>query len=360
MGNFKGHAFPGSLMLVLAIFYFLRSLNVSFLRPLRTKQFWITFEAAGFAFYGALGAILEFFDALIPNANFSESHLDHIHITSIVCLAGLVTLLHLYKVIEGAGWGISIPAGLFFISIMFTAHPQENDLGTFAHKFTAYLFCITAFSRAMEFLVGLHSNPSHQSKVHNIVASWQRSGRRFSRNFCLLDLPHYFFGWCCCLGSCCYDIRRSRDEKLEREEVLAGLHYAYTNPTVYQTIFPLLTSYSLFLNGVWWWEMAVSFFLYPESIPETGWNGHMAVHYAYSHLIYPHVLWVTALYVVVSFVLKWVDRRWYYHTTGHGAAMAGGIVGGARDEEQGYFNGSTNNDGDEVSIACTPISSQDL
>jgi len=138
MGNFHGHAIPGTLMILLGLFYFLRSLKVSFCRGLRTRQFWISFEALSFAFYGyaspsvenpcatrikaignrnrnrlvsallslippacsGLGAIAEFLDALIPNANFSESHLDHIHVTSALCVVGIIELLHLYKVLE--------------------------------------------------------------------------------------------------------------------------------------------------------------------------------------------------------------------------------------------------------------------
>ncbi len=52
MGNFRGHAFPGTMMLILGVFHFLRALDVSFLRKLRTRQFFITFESWGFAFYG--------------------------------------------------------------------------------------------------------------------------------------------------------------------------------------------------------------------------------------------------------------------------------------------------------------------
>jgi hypothetical protein len=52
MGNFHGHAIPGTLMMILGLFYFLRSLKVSWLRGLRTRQFWISFEALSFAFYG--------------------------------------------------------------------------------------------------------------------------------------------------------------------------------------------------------------------------------------------------------------------------------------------------------------------
>lgn len=39
-------------MLMLGVVHFLRASDVSFLRKLRTSQFWITFEAFGFAFYG--------------------------------------------------------------------------------------------------------------------------------------------------------------------------------------------------------------------------------------------------------------------------------------------------------------------
>lgn len=310
MGNFRGHAFPGTLMIFLALFYFLRSLNVSFLRPLRTKQFWITFEALGFAFYGALGVVLETLDALIPNVNFSESHLDHIHITSVVCLSGLITLLHLYKVLDGAGWGLFLPSGLIFIAVMFTAHPQPTDVGTFAHDFTAVLFFLTAASRAGEYLVGLHANKSHHLKTRAAVAAWRRSGRSLSRSFYLLDLPKRLLGWmCCCLpSSWCYDARHGRDEKVEKDEVLVGLHPAYTNPKVYQTVLPMLTAYTLFLNGVWWWEMAVTFYI-TKDIPDAALNGHMAKHYAYSHMIYPHVLWVTSFFVIVAFGLKWLDSR---------------------------------------------------
>ncbi len=58
MGNFHGHAIPGTLMLLLGLFYFLRALNLNSLRRLRTKQFWISFEGICFAFYGYVLATL--------------------------------------------------------------------------------------------------------------------------------------------------------------------------------------------------------------------------------------------------------------------------------------------------------------
>lgn len=87
---------------------------------------------------------------------------DHIHITSMVCIAGLLTLLHEYKVLKcksqatqitidgtlwiltykrisicphpAPGWGLALPAGLCFIALYFTAHPQPDELLTFSHK----------------------------------------------------------------------------------------------------------------------------------------------------------------------------------------------------------------------------------
>ncbi|ELR14329.1 uncharacterized protein ACA1_107500, partial [Acanthamoeba castellanii str. Neff] len=115
---------------------------------------WPSFEALSFAFYGGLGAIAEFLDALIPNANFSESHLDHIHVTSALCVVGIIELLHLYKVLDNPAWGLVMPGGLVFVATLFTAHPQAYDLESFAHAFTAFLFWVTAISRALEIFAG--------------------------------------------------------------------------------------------------------------------------------------------------------------------------------------------------------------
>jgi len=305
MGNFHGHAIPGTLMMILGLFYFLRSLKVSWLRGLRTRQFWISFEALSFAFYGALGAIGEFLDALIPNANFSESHLDHIHVTSALCVVGIVELLHLYKVLDSPAWGLVMPGGLVFVATLFTAHPQAYDLESFAHAFTAFLFWITAISRALEIFSGMYLNQTYLRRIQVRNATWGRKGGKpFSRNYYLMDIPRVL---CCCCSP------RTRDAKEEEEEVQLGLNPGYFNPIIYTTPFPLISAASMFFNGVWWWEMAFAFFSDDDgkNIPESEKMNPMATHYAYSHQIFPHFVWVTFFLVFTTVAAKWIDRRYF-------------------------------------------------
>ena len=47
-----GHAFPGTLMCILGVYLVLQSTKARILRPFRTQQFWLTFEALAFTFYG--------------------------------------------------------------------------------------------------------------------------------------------------------------------------------------------------------------------------------------------------------------------------------------------------------------------
>jgi len=310
MGNFHGHAIPGTLMILLGLFYFLRSLKVSFCRGLRTRQFWISFEALSFAFYGGLGAIAEFLDALIPNANFSESHLDHIHVTSALCVVGIIELLHLYKVLENPAWGLVMPGGLVFVATLFTAHPQAYDLESFAHAFTAFLFWVTAISRALEIFAGMYLNQAYLRRLQVRSATWRRKGGKpFSRNYYLMDIPRVL---CCCFSP------RVRDAKEEEEEVQLGLNPGYFNPIIYTTPFPLLSAASMFFNGVWWWEMAVAFFSNEgKDIPESEKMNPMATHYAYSHQIFPHFVWVSFFLVFVTIAAKFIDRRYFLNDNQH-------------------------------------------
>ncbi|ELR19673.1 uncharacterized protein ACA1_199560 [Acanthamoeba castellanii str. Neff] len=304
MGNFRGHAFPGTMMLMLGVVHFLRASDVSFLRKLRTSQFWITFEAFGFAFYGALGAFLEYLDGVIVNHeifNVRESHQDHIHITSMVSMAGLLTLLHQYKVLKAPGWGLALPAGLCFIALYFTAHPQPDELLTFSHQVTAFLFFLYGVSRSAEYLVNLHLGSEHHTKVNDLSVAYRQSGRQLSSSFYLLGIPDL-------LRCCCRKLVRSRSDAAQ--ETLVGIHPAYTNQKSYETVFPLITAFALFFNGVWWWEMAVSLFIQANK-EEIGhnMNGMHAVHFAYSHMIYKHLLWVLSAALLVSLFFRWLESR---------------------------------------------------
>jgi hypothetical protein len=223
------------------------------------------------------------------------------------------------------GWGLALPAGLCFIALYFTAHPQPDELLTFSHQVpfsppqseavllsslltfvcalqvTAFLFFLYGVSRSAEYLVNLHLGSEHHAKVNDLSVAYRQSGRQLSSSFYLLGIPDL-------LRCCCRKLVRSRSDAAQ--ETLVGIHPAYTNQKSYETVFPLITAFALFFNGVWWWEMAVSLFIQANK-EEIGhnMNGMHAVHFAYSHMIYKHLLWVLSAALVISLFFRWLESR---------------------------------------------------
>lgn len=162
---------------------------------------------------------------------------------------------------------------------------------------TASLFFLYGISRSAEYLINLHLGEDHHARVNEVVR--QQRGVTLSRSYYLLGIPDVF-------RSCCRSLVRSRSQAAI--ETMAGIHPAYTNQKAYETVFPLVTAFALFFNGVWWWEMAVSLFIQAnkEQIGHNM-NGMHAVHYAYSHMIYPHLLWVLVAGLLVTLLFRWLE-----------------------------------------------------
>jgi hypothetical protein len=166
---------------------------------------------------------------------------------------------------------------------------------------TAFLFFLYGISRSAEFLINLHLGAEHHAKVNDLAVAWRLGRRELSRSFYLLGIPDV-------VRCCCRQLVRSRSDAAQ--ETLVGIHPAYTNPKSYETVFPLITAFALFFNGVWWWEMAVSLFIQAnkEQIA-SNLNGMHAVHYAYSHMIYPHLLWVLSSALLIALFFRWLESR---------------------------------------------------
>eukprot|EP01089_Gocevia_fonbrunei_P014270 TRINITY_DN3871_c0_g1_i3.p1 TRINITY_DN3871_c0_g1~~TRINITY_DN3871_c0_g1_i3.p1 ORF type:complete len:115 (-),score=14.63 TRINITY_DN3871_c0_g1_i3:97-441(-) len=73
----------------------------------------------------------------------------------------------------------------------------------------------------------------------------------------------------------------------------------------------------MFLNGVWWWEMATTYYITWGELADTFKNGPMATHYAYARQLYTHIIWVVGFFVIVMLVMEYVDRSWFKKTREH-------------------------------------------
>jgi len=111
----------------------------------------------------------------------------------------------------------------------------------------------------------MYLNQGYLAKIQLKNATWKRKGgKQFSSNFYNMDIPRMLCCFCCS--------PRARDPKEEEEEIQLGMNPCYYNPAIYATPFPFLTAVSMLFNGVWWWEMAVNFFIAENmaKIPEVG------------------------------------------------------------------------------------------
>jgi len=264
MGNFRGHALPGSAFLLFGLLAFLRSLDISFLGGFRSKRFWITFESFVLISSGGVGWFIELADTDL--SNISMSHSDHLNILAMIFGLGVLEFFHLYGYLESPVWGLGVPIGFILIGLLFAAHPQESELGTTSHLISSFLLFISSLSKMVEvFLV-------HQfSKTENKIQKRNQT--------CRGNLFNIF---------CCNN----------------PLNPMYTNVAIYSTLFPAFTAFMLSLTGVWWWQMGFSIFLYPY--PEQMRTAHLAF-----KLLMQDFCGLVFCLAVISFLCEWVDRTFF-------------------------------------------------
>jgi hypothetical protein len=85
----------------------------------------------------------------------------------------------------------------------------------------------------------------------------------------------------------------------------------YANPAVYKTPFPMLSAFTLILNGVWWYQMA--YYLFAENLELSMKdldNPHMGPMYV-GGLFYNTLIFTAAGLVLVHIVGGWLDANMY-------------------------------------------------
>jgi len=287
MGNFQGHWIPGTGFLICGLFLLMKAMNISFLKSFRTSPFWLNSEGAFKIIAGAIGILIEYSDMVSTNSN-SQSHYDHLNILTVVMVLGILDLIHLHNLLRDSIWCMTSPVGFIYLGLRLDAHPQETDLKITAHHITANIFILVACSRAIEYLISIHTNNKYHASV--IKKEMIKQENRSSSRNCLNSLISC---------SCC--------KRYAGDNIIPGYNSIYTNPQIYSTIFPMLTAMLVIFLGIWWWEMAVTLFLNSDPSIE---NDHMAMEMSYQ-MFGRAFLILIAITATISFLLHQIDRRFF-------------------------------------------------
>lgn len=226
---------PGTGLCIAGFWLILRAMNVSFLKTLRLSKLALNAEGILKIVLSLIGMAIEYSDMVREN-NHSQSHHDHLGILFAVFVLGVLDLAHLHNLLRDPIWCMISPAGYLFIAYRFGSHSQETDLRTNAHLVNSLVLFAAGISKAFEYLISMHTNRKHHLAVlkkEELGASHSWKGM-FSN---VLSVP--------------------------ADEIVAGYNSIYTNPQMYTTIFPMLTGFLIFFDGIWWWQMGVTLFLAP-------------------------------------------------------------------------------------------------
>eukprot|EP01119_Soliformovum_irregulare_P012859 TRINITY_DN335_c0_g1_i1.p1 TRINITY_DN335_c0_g1~~TRINITY_DN335_c0_g1_i1.p1 ORF type:complete len:304 (-),score=57.29 TRINITY_DN335_c0_g1_i1:38-949(-) len=231
MGSWWGHAGPGTGFLLVGTFLFLKALNISFLKGLRTRRIWLHMEGFLKFIGGMIGASMEYSDMVKDGRMWSASHTDHITMLLIIAFLGVVDLLQLRGFLKESFWALATPGGFFYIGVMFGSHDQDTWLRGFGHRVNSWLLIFASISRVAEILIASHWNSQHFTTI--------------KKNRTLTSQRRFFH---------CHSPFSTE---------ISDLYPPATNPIVYKTFFPLLTAFLVQLDGVWWWQMAQGLFVGP-------------------------------------------------------------------------------------------------
>jgi hypothetical protein len=139
-------------------------------------------------------------------------------------------------------------------------------------------------------MIALHSNPAHYQKVQQIRNDIKLDSINNSMN-----TKKGWHRWCSIFS----------DDGMH-QGVQVAVNPVYTNPAVYKTVFPMLTGLLVCLNGLWWWQMAFSFYVWPA--PQEMENGHHAITKAYETLFF-HMAALVAIWIALSLIRRFLDRN---------------------------------------------------
>lgn len=283
MGNWVGHAGPGTALLLFGIFAFLRALNLRSLRFLRVNRFWLFFEPGCKFAMAIVGMTIE----TAQMKGWAMSHGEHYKLLSVFGFIGLVDILHLKHVVRGHAWAMVSPLGFAFLGYLIASHVQEDLVKKYFHEFNGMMAYAGAFTRALEMCVSIYSVRSRPSPLE--LATQKR-----------LDgsAPLYCRGQICCGGAMCakQDVRK--------------LNPVYTSQAVYRTPLPMLTAFFTILAGAWWWRMAQVVFCADCSYTEMETSMPVMAGMIVRENLYTVIMYVFGSCLLGAAVLQCLDRNY--------------------------------------------------
>eukprot|EP00008_Paramoeba_atlantica_P011777 CAMPEP_0201489282 /NCGR_PEP_ID=MMETSP0151_2-20130828/21788_1 /ASSEMBLY_ACC=CAM_ASM_000257 /TAXON_ID=200890 /ORGANISM="Paramoeba atlantica, Strain 621/1 / CCAP 1560/9" /LENGTH=273 /DNA_ID=CAMNT_0047874819 /DNA_START=45 /DNA_END=866 /DNA_ORIENTATION=+ len=257
MGNFRGHFGPATFFLIGGIYFFLKA------SMFRCTHF-MRFTYKGLLIPGLIGVVgsfcLGFGEFMVSDSPWLPSHRDHFRLNFSVFFLSVVYVLHLTNILKGSMWGL-FPALAFFVDgLVAQMHHQNVMARSMAHQFAGSLFYSFALAYTLEYLTALYFQPPKEMQ-----------------------------------------------KEMENERK-AGCNGVYLNPSTYQTPFPMLTSFTLTLNAVWWYQMAFYLFNPESGYSDSVLDDHMAGTMLVASMIYNTLIFTAVGYVVAFLVGQWVDR----------------------------------------------------
>jgi len=284
MGNFRGHAGPGTAFLLLGVPLCLRAMSGKqrWIQKMRTDKRWLAYEGLVKITAGILGFLLEGGDMVITSSYQASSHHQHLSILGAVAALGFVDVLCLFEWLREPFWLVLNPIGFAWIGIMFNVHKQETDFRIFSHTVNEGILLLISLSRFVECIISMHMNTGHFELVRRLRKE-KREHDSEKKTSC--------FKFFKCSGI--------------YQGVQVDVSPYFSNPITLSSVFPMLTGLLVCLDGMWWWQMAFSFYVWPHTEHE---NGHMAFVRAYQ-LIYIHIAIIVVTMILLSIILRYVDKK---------------------------------------------------
>jgi len=104
-------------------------------------------------------------------------------------------------------------------------------------------------------------------------------------------------------------LRITAEHPRDHSSAIEGIHWLYTNPAVWESVFPMMTAFFICVNSSVWWAMAYHFYwLNPRDMPVESYNGDETIHYTLS-ILYTVFLVTLALLLAITLVAQYIDRN---------------------------------------------------
>jgi len=264
MGDFKGHVAPAIFMMIAGMLYYLRALDLTMTQKIRNNKVGhlgppIIVAVMGFCLFTG-----ESIDMTVNKAFSSMSHHLHLRLDFLLFLAGFIHMLFMSNRLRGPVWPLTAPVILAFMGFILFTHTQKNLVETYGHYIAAIGILSLCVSLIAETFVGLHM---------------RKEGS-----------PH---------------------PSQDTQTLIPGIHWIFTNPALYESVFPMLSGAIICLNGCYWFIMGYNFYIGDVEARFPSANEPMFAVSAVMGMVFNVFLITLSGLVLLTLVLQFVDNRYF-------------------------------------------------